>query len=853
MLDQAVLLQELYYIFCVLCEGARNIWFNAPSLSYFCQFQFRCSTENILTELFMPPTDSPTNQQLNNAPQVPGGEGVTLDFLQHLSSTEWLLLWLVLLSGLAALAYGVWLRSRVLMRDTGSDSMREVAAAIQAGSLAYLKRQFQTMIVFILGLAVVLYFVYLPIYENDSRLALGVSLAFLAGSLSSYAAGFIGMMLAVQGNVRVAAAALSSFKNALQIAFRSGAVAGMMTVGLGLTGSTVIFMIFREHAMKVLVGYGFGCALVALFMRVGGGIFTKAADVGADLVGKVEADIPEDDPRNAATIADNVGDNVGDCAGMAADVFESYIVTLIASVILGVGVLYDNGLVATLGGQNVANTLALHLVMYPMLVNAVGVFASIIGIATLTGRDDEEMDAMRPIQNGFRLSAVISVAGFGLISYFFLNGFAVPWWKFFLATLMGVILAVVIERLTDHFTSTEYSPVHDIALASRGGPATLLLSGLAIGLEAAVWQALAIAATVSVSFAIFGNPALAAYGVALTGLGLLTTTGYILAMDTYGPISDNANGIFEMSGALQNPDGTTNETAHRIVSRLDAVGNTTKALTKGFAIATAVIAALSLFSSYIGSVSEAQLLHGVAVAERLNATGIQINLTNVFIGFIIGGCVPFLFSSFAIRAVSRSAAQVVNEVRRQFREHPGIMTYEEKPDYARCVDIVTAAAQKELMAPAVLAICTPIAVAFMPGLGAAALGGYLAGAILCGQLMAVFMSTAGGAWDNAKKKIEDGMLGGKGTEFHKASIIGDTVGDPFKDTAGPALNPLIKVMNLVAILVAPLTVAPLTLGTRIGITSVMIVLLAVAVAINKRSEEGEDIEAAVGAREIVEA
>jgi K(+)-stimulated pyrophosphate-energized sodium pump len=786
---------------------------------------------------------------LNAAPQAPGGEGVTLEFLRHLGSQEWLLLWLVLLSGLTALAYGLWLRAGVLRRDTGSDAMREVAAAIQAGSLAYLKRQFQTLIVFIFGLAVLLYFVYLPIYD-DQRLALGVSFAFLAGSLSSYAAGFIGMMLAVQGNVRVAAAALTSFKSALQIAFRSGAVAGMMTVGLGLTGSILIFMIFRADAMKVLVGYGFGCALVALFMRVGGGIFTKAADVGADLVGKVEADIPEDDPRNAATIADNVGDNVGDCAGMAADVFESYIVTLIASVILGVGVLYDNGLVARLGGRAGADALALHLVIYPMLVNAVGIFASILGISTLSGRDDAEMDAMRPIQNGFRLAALAAVVGFGLISYFFLSGLGVDWWKFFLATLMGVVLAVVIERLTDHFTSTEYSPVTEIALASRGGPATLLLSGLSTGLEAAVWQALAIAATVAVSFAIFQSAALAAYGVALTGLGLLTTAGFILAMDTFGPISDNANGIFEMSGALQNEGGEKDETAQRIVSRLDAVGNTTKALTKGFAIATAVIAALSLFSSYIGSVAEAQLAQGLDAALRLNATGIQINLTNVFIGFIIGGCVPFLFSSFAIRAVSRSAGQVVNEVRRQFRDHPGIMTGDEKPDYARCVDIVTAAAQKELLAPAVLAICTPIAVAFAPGLGAAALGGYLAGAILCGQLMAVFMSTAGGAWDNAKKKIEDGMLGGKGTEFHKASIIGDTVGDPFKDTAGPALNPLIKVMNLVAILVAPLTIAPLAIGTRIGITSAMLLLLAVAVTMNKRSENEEAVEAAVAVREV---
>lgn len=769
-----------------------------------------------------------------DAPRTPGGESASFDFLKDANPA---LLWIVLASGIIALLYGFWLRSSILKRDTGTDAMREVAAAIQAGSGAYLKRQFQTLIVFILGLMVLLYFVYSPRY--GSFVGAGIAGAFLVGALSSYAAGYIGMMLAVQGNVRVAAAALNSFKRALETAFQSGAVAGMMAVGLGLTGAAIVFMIFRENAMRVLLGFGFGCALVALFMRVGGGIFTKAADVGADLVGKVEAGIPEDDPRNPATIADNVGDNVGDCAGMAADVFESYIMTLVAAIILGGTVVLDSATMLL----GTPSNLALHLVMYPLLVNAVGVFASIIGINLVKGSDTGAIDPMKPIQIGFRTSAALAIVGFGLISYFFLNGFgdALPWWKFFLATLMGIVLALVIERLTNYYTATECQPVTEIAGASRSGPATLILSGVAFGMEASAWQAVAIAITVAISYTIFnGILGMAAYGVALAGLGLLTTTGYILAMDTYGPISDNANGIFEMSGALHDEQGNVNERAHRIVAHLDAVGNTTKALTKGFAIATAVIAALSLFSAFVNSVSEEQLKHGIEHAQTLLATGIQINVTNIFVGFLIGGAVPFLFSSFAIRAVGRSAFQVVEEVRRQFRLHPGILEGTEKPEYANCVDIVTAAAQKELVAPAILGICTPIAVAF--SLGAASLGGFLAGAILSGQLLAVFMSTSGGAWDNAKKKIEDGMLGGKGTDTHKASVIGDTVGDPFKDTAGPALNPLIKVMNLVSILVAPLAVGGLSPGTKFGISGVMILLIITAYVLNKKGQIEENVE-----------
>jgi K(+)-stimulated pyrophosphate-energized sodium pump len=551
-------------------------------------------------------------------------------------------------------------------------------------------------------------------------------------------------------------------------------------------------------------------------MRIGGGIFTKAADVGADLVGKVEAGIPEDDPRNAATIADNVGDNVGDCAGMAADVFESYEVTLVAAIILGVfaantpiGAQYGN-----------------KLVIYPLLVRAIGVFASIIGTWFVRGRDDEAMDPMQPINVGFWTSAAIASLGFGIIAMVYLQD-----WRFFAATFMGIILVLIIGRLTEYFTSTEKPPVTEIAEATRTGTATMLLIGLAEGMESSVWAIVAIAATIFASFAIFGDITMAFYGIALAGLGLLTTTAYLLAMDTFGPITDNANGIFEMSGALKGEGGETNEGAHRIVARLDAVGNTTKALTKGFAIASAVIAATSLFGSFVEDAG----LH----------EGIRIDMPAVFVGFLIGGAVPFLFSSFAIRAVSRAAALLVNEVRRQFREIPGIMEGTAKPDYERCVSISTAAAQKELIGLGLLAIATPLLVGFGLGYndpkeGAAALGGYLAGAILTGQLMAVFQANTGGAWDNAKKKIEDGMLGGKGTEYHKSAVIGDTVGDPLKDTAGPALNPLIKVMNLVAILAIPaVALADLSTWTRTLVVLVCLGCLVAAVAFSKREGEHE--------------
>ena len=749
--------------------------------------------------------------------------------LPKFEQADWTLVYMVLASAFVALIYGAYLARKTTKHDPGSQAMQDVSAAIQQGAMAYLGQQVRTMIWFVAVIAIGLFFLYRNAPGMTPTLAGGISLAFLMGVAASYGAGYVGMGLAVRGNTRVANAALKSFKGALEIAFQAGTVSGMFTTGLGLLGATLIIIMFKENTMKVLIGFGFGGCLAALFMRIGGGIFTKAADVGDDLVGKVEAGIPEDDPRNAATIADNVGDNVGDCAGMAADVFESYEVTLVAAIILGVFA---------------ANTPAgaaygVKLIIYPLLVRAIGVFASIIGTWFVRGRDDDAMDPMQPINIGFWTSAGIASVGFGIMSYVYLSG--PDWWRFFLANFMGIVLVLIIGRLTEYFTSTEKAPVTEIAYATRTGAATMILMGLAEGMESSVWAIVAIAATIFGAFTIFPwNATFAFYGIALSGLGLLTTTAYLLAMDTFGPITDNANGIFEMSGALKGEGGKTNEAAHRIVARLDAVGNTTKALTKGFAIATAVIAATSLFGSFVDDAG-------------LNATGIQLNMPVVFVGLLIGGAVPFLFSSFAIRAVSRAAALLVTEVRRQFREIPGIMAGTAKPDYGRCVAISTAAAQKELIGPGLLAIATPLLVGFGLGFsnradGAAALGGYLAGAILTGQLMAVFQANTGGAWDNAKKKIEDGMLGGKGTEFHKSAVIGDTVGDPLKDTAGPALNPLIKVMNLVAILAVPVVaLGEISTATRAVIVIVCLACLVTAVAFSKRkgkhelASEAEDV------------
>jgi K(+)-stimulated pyrophosphate-energized sodium pump len=765
------------------------------------------------------------------------------------------IVYLVLVFGFISVGFGLYWLIKINKQSPGTAKMQEVGKAIQDGAFAYLKQQVTTMAPLVILIAIGLFFLFRGQTDAgyDQALAAGVAVAFLLGVAASYLAGYVGMSMAVKANQRTANKARTTFKGALETAFQAGAVSGMMTVGLGLIGACVIFIVYKHQAMLVLIGFGFGGSLAALFMRVGGGIFTKAADVGADLVGKVEAGIPEDDPRNPATIADNVGDNVGDCAGMAADVFESYEVTLVAAIILGAAVVP----VAIWGGNPDLMKMALMLTLYPLIIRAAGVVASVIGVFSVRGKDDVNLDPMKPINHGFTVSSLVSLVGFAVCSYvMFKDGFTVgdttyEWWRFFLCTATGIGLALVIGRMTEYFTSTHKKPVQEITLASKTGPATMIISGFASGLESSVWSVLAISVSLAASLIIFsGNAMLAAYGVALSGLGLLATTGYILAMDTFGPITDNANGIFEMSGVLEedkkNPDFKGGALpGDKIVHRLDAVGNTTKALTKGFAIATAVIAAVSLFRSFM---ADADLL----------SFGIRLDIPAVFIGLLIGGAAPFLFSAFAINAVGRTAGQLIAEVRRQFHSDPGIMAGTSKPDYARCVKIVTAGAQKELLGPGILAISLPVLVGFGLGffttdvtnsegvamtaaqVGAAGLGGYLAGAIISGQLMAVLLSNSGGAWDNAKKLIEDGWFGGKGTENHKAGVICDTVGDPFKDTAGPALNPLIKVMNLVALLIAPIIVQDISTATRTTIVVIAVAALAGAVMFSKRGSLVDD-------------
>ncbi|MCJ7507475.1 MAG: sodium-translocating pyrophosphatase, partial [candidate division Zixibacteria bacterium] len=635
--------------------------------------------------------------------------------LPPLGATEFVLLWAVLACAFIALAYGWFLVRKVIREDPGTKKMIEVAKAIEDGAMAYLRRQFNTMIWFVIVITIGLFILYRQAPEYTFALSVGIALAFFLGVMASYGAGYVGMWLAVKGNVRSANAALTSFKKALELAFKAGTVSGMFTLGFGLLGATFIFLIFRQDAMKVLIGFGFGGCLAALFMRIGGGIFTKAADVGADLVGKIEKGIPEDDPRNAATIADNVGDNVGDCAGMTADIFESYEVTLVAAIILAAAALSDSSFVGYYG--NNASSFALKLIIYPLLIRAVGVFSSILGTWSVKVKGEEMKDPMRPIAKGYMISSIASIVGFALVNYFYLidPNTGSPDFRFFLATTMGIVLAVVTLWLTNHFTHPNKKPVTETAISTKTGPATMILTGMAHGLESTVWAIVVIGLTIISSVLIFGenNLALSAYGIALTGLGLLTTTGFILAMDTYGPITDNAHGIFEMSDIHD-------EKASKTLSWMDAIGNTTKALTKGLAIATAVIAAISLFRSFITE-------GGIELLK----TGIQVNIPKIFVGFLIGAAVPFLFSSFALKAVGRAAFKVVEEVRRQFLEIPGIMDGTQKPDYQKCVSIVTTEAQKELIGPGILAIATPVLVAFALGVGA--LGGYLAGAIVTGQ------------------------------------------------------------------------------------------------------------------------
>src|SRR5438132_1864153 len=624
-----------------------------------------------------------------------------------------------------------------------------------------------------------------------------------------------------QGVLTAAAAKAGSLPAALKVAFRSGGVAGMYTVGLGLLGATVIIMVFQNTATAILIGFGFGGSLLALFMRVGGGIFTKAADVGADLVGKVEQGIPEDDPRNPATIADNVGDNVGDCAGMAADLFESYEVTLVASIILGVAAFRSIGANPALG------------LIFPVAARAIGVLASIVGVFSVRATD-RDRSAMAPINRGFFTASILTVVGTLLVALLYIgNDHDNEGWKVFGAVVAGLVLAQVVSRLTEHFTSTDKEPVQEIADSARTGPATTILSGTSTGLESTVWAIVAISVAIGVAIILGnGNIEFSFYLVALTGMGMLATTGVVVSEDTFGPVADNAAGIAEMSGEFGGEP-------ERIMVSLVAVGNTTKAVTKGFAIGSAVIAAVALFASFVETIGSELNLRETGSA-LFGAAQTQINVADpeTFIGLLVGGSIAFLFSALAIRAVGRTAGTVVQDVRQQFADGQ-IMAGTKQPDSSRIVDICTAASLRELATPALLAVLTPVIIGF--GMNYLALGAFLAAVILTGQLMAVFLTVSGGAWDNAKKYIEDGHYGGKGSETHKAAVIGDTVGDPFKDTAGPALNPLIKVMNLVSLLILP---AVISLrhndGARFAIAGIALVVLAVAVAYSKRRVESMD-------------
>jgi len=737
--------------------------------------------------------------------------------MHGLTPFEAIAIWVVLGIAILGLLYAVFLRSQIMREDKGTEKMQEVWGFIRDGADAYLRKQLKSILPLIAILTVAMFFsVYIVpptpealerfegVDEAQVRLIIGFAraIAFVMGSGFSMAVGQIGMRMAVQGNVRVASASRRSFGDALRIAYRAGTITGMLTDGLGLFGGTIIFIILGIAAPDALLGFGFGGTLLALFMRVGGGIYTKAADVGADLVGKVEAGIPEDDPRNPAVIADLVGDNVGDCAGMAADIFESYEVTIVSGLILGLALYSITG--------------RLEWIIFPLIVRGIGVLASIIGTYAVKSEPGESADAMGAIFRGFITSAAISAVLFYIAGYFYMNTPEMDqwggWWRVPTAVAVGVLLAIMIDRLTEYFTGTHAKPVQDVKKSADTGPATLILEGVSLGFESSVWSVIVLALTIVASIFIMGTiPGLTnaqqvnfvLYGVAMAGIGMLTLTGNNVAMDSFGPIADNANGIGEMSWSGMEDEET--KAAQQIMADLDAVGNTTKAITKGVAIGSAVIAAVSLFGSYIVDVSR--------VDPTSLANGIRVNVPQVFVGMLIGGALPWLFSSFAIKAVSRAAALIVEEARRQFKA--GVLEGKIKPDYAKAVEISTTAAQKELVGLALLGIVTPIVVGLM--LQVEALGGFLAGIILSGQLLAVFLNNSGGAWDNAKKLIEDEPRDtennlGKGSERHKAGVVGDTVGDPFKDTAGPALNPMIKVVNLVALIVAPVVVTYKDLG-----------------------------------------
>ncbi|MDZ4825483.1 MAG: sodium-translocating pyrophosphatase [Actinomycetota bacterium] len=757
-----------------------------------------------------------------------------------LAGGEWAILIGSALTALLAILVGFALMKGVLAEDAGTPKMQEIAKAIQEGANAYLNRQFKTIAVILIPLAAIVFVTSTEVFKPETEDGLTYfqsgmfrTLAFVLGCFMSGLTGYIGMSLAVRGNVRTAAAAKTgSMPAALQVAFRTGGVAGMFTVGLGLFGATVIMMLFQNTSSAILIGFGFGGSLIALFLRVGGGIFTKAADIGADLVGKIEAGIPEDDPRNPATIADNVGDNVGDCAGMASDLFESYEVTLVASIILGVPAFQ----------AIFPNTPALWAAgaLFPLGARAIGVLASIVGVFAVRAKESDK-SALAPINRGFLTAGLLTVLGTLAFTLVYIGNpdgeLSNVGWRMFGAVVGGLILAQVASRITEYFTSTEHKPVQEIAeSAATGGPATATLAGVSSGLESSVWAIIAICGALATAIGLGGgNIQFILYLVALTGMGMLATTGVVVSEDTFGPVADNAAGIAEMSGEFHGE-------AQKIMVSLDAVGNTTKAVTKGFAIGSAVIAAVALFASFIETIGNEDEAYSGLVGSPDPITGeirtvfdvVQVNVSDPkqFIGLLIGGSVAFLFSALAIRAVSRTANVVVQEVRNQFADGK-IMSGEKLPDYGPVIDICTTASLRELATPALLAVLTPVIVGF--GISSLALGAFLAAVILTGQLMANFLSNSGGAWDNAKKYIEDGHYGGKGSDAYRAAVIGDTIGDPFKDTAGPALNPLIKVMNLVSLLMLPAIISLQDNdAARYSIAAAALVVLLGAILYSKR-------------------
>ncbi|MGB9939789.1 sodium-translocating pyrophosphatase [Methanosarcina sp.] len=657
------------------------------------------------------------------------------------------------LAGIISLAFAAFFANSVLKEETGNERMQEIAGAIQEGARAYLNRQYRTITIVSIILALLIFF----LLDDGLKIAAG----FLAGAISSAAAGYIGMSVSVRANVRTAHAASSGLEKALAVAFQGGAVTGLAVVGLALLGTSGFYILYKD--VNLVVGFGFGASLISLFARVGGGIFTKAADVGADLVGKIEAGIPEDDPRNPAVIADNVGDNVGDCAGMGADLFETYVVTSLAAMLLGslITGIYENA------------------ILYPLILGSAAIFASIISIFFV--KLGKEGSIIRALYKGVAGSATIS-----LVAFYFITDALMGSLRFYYATLIGIIIMVLMVIITEYYTSTKYRPVKNIASSSETGAATNIISGLSIGFESTLMPTVVIVVGILASYYVVGgaaDPETGLYGIAIAAVAMLSTTGMIVALDSYGPITDNAGGIAQMAKLPAE--------VRKVTDALDAVGNTTKAVTKGYAISSAALGALALFADY---------------RNKVNLGDQALNLDDpvVLAGLLLGALLPFVFSAVTMSAVGKAAFEIVNEVRRQFREIPGIMEGTAKPEYGRCVDIVTKAALHEMAMPGFLAILVPLLVGFL--LGPKALAGLLIGLIVVGFMVALLMDNGGGAWDNAKKLIEDGAHGGKGSEAHKAAIIGDTVGDPFKDTAGPALNALIKVVNMVAILFSSLMI-----------------------------------------------